>query len=488
MKKDFDLLHVRIVGFSGQQTLRQPSAVAAALREQLEKMHAPGKHLMALSPLSGPADLIFAREALSLGIPLVLVLGQPHDDLRKLFAGDSAAELDHVLEKATKIEPVFLHTAVEVATLIGHKLVDESDVVLALSDDIQTTNAGDTAEVIAYAARRGRPVICLREMADGITVSEIKTEATSNQPQLSIKAIGRSARRGPGPSVSARRPGQIFPRLRYACHQHRAQSSPLRPEHRAGQWIASVAGSVGSSFPHSPAIGIFLTIIKFSCILLGLAIFAVLSHRQSRNRWLELRLKAEVCRSAMATWYSPVAIEPLTSDEVPELHQLMQALRYFRATHPQHQGEISLEGFKAAYGKRRLIDQYCYFQRQAKSAMDISSRFTPIYWILSGSALLVSGFSLFLPSHYWSQDLAGRVMNFIMVMVPAVAPAWRRGSSPGRRSSRSAESRRVSLKCSGSCTRRWSILSIVIRGKLCSTWSNEPSDCCSRKSWSGTRS
>jgi len=450
VKKDFDLLHVRIVGFSGQQTLRNPSAVAASLRGQLEALHSPGKHLMALSPLGGPADLIFAKEALDLGIPLVLILAQPPEELGKLFADQPAAELDHVLQKATKIEPVFLNTAVEVATLIGHKLVDETDVILALSDDTQTANAGDTAEVIAYAARRGRPVICLRETADGITVSEIKPDATPDQPQQSIDQLEDVL--GVAPEHPSLPDGLV--KYFHACDTHATNTAPKVRRYALNivlaNAIASIAGSVSSSFPHSPAIGITLTVVKFGGILLGLIIFAVLSHRQSRNRWLTLRLKAEVCRSAMATWYSPVAIEPLTSDEVPELHQLMQALRYFRATHPQHQGEISMDGFKAAYGKRRLIDQYRYFERQAKSAANISSRCSPIYWVLSGSALLISGFTLFLPAHYWSFAPAGRLMNFIMIMVPVVAPAlaswiiaWQAIESVSRKRARFVEMQRL---------------------------------------------
>jgi len=323
-------------------------------------------------------------------------------------------------------------------------------VVLALSDNIQTVNAGDTAEVIAYASRRGRPAICLRETADGLTVSEIKPDAALDQPLQSIQELEDML--GVAPEHPALPDGLV--KYFHACDTHATNTAPKVRRYVLNvvlaNAIASVAGSVSSSFPHSPAIGLFLTIIKFGAIFLGLVIFAVLSHRQSRNRWLELRLKAEVCRSAMATWYSPVAIEPLTSDEVPELHQLMQALRYFRATHPQHQGEISVEGFKAAYGKRRLIDQYCYFQRQAKSATVISSRFTPIYWTLSGSALLVSGFSLFLPSHYWSHDPAGKVMSFIMIMVPVVAPAlaswiiaWQAIESVSRKRARFVEMQRL---------------------------------------------
>jgi hypothetical protein len=450
MNKDFDLLHVRIVGFSGQQTLRDESSVAETLRKELKKLEVPGRRLMALSPLAGPADLIFAKEALGLAIPVVIVLTAPREELRRKFSDQAAIEFDEVLQKATKTETLLLSPQDDAATRVGQKLVDEADVLLALSDDVETTAAGDTAEVIAYATRRGRPVICLRENANGVAVRDIKSEKELAQPQLSIEELEKMLGEPPAHPVLPEGLVRYF----HACDALATRSAPRVRRYVLNivmaNAIASVAGSVSSSFSHSPVVGTVLTMIKFGCIFLGLGIFAVLRHRQSRNRWLGLRLKAEVCRSAMATWYSPTAIEPLTADEVPELHQLMQALRYFRATHHHAHPDISLEGFKAAYGTRRLADQYRYFQRQAQSANALSSRLTPFYWFLSGSALVLSGISLFLPSGFWMHHSAGRLMNFIFVMVPIVAPAlaswiiaWQAIESVSRKQARFVEMERL---------------------------------------------
>ena len=450
MNKDFDLLHVRIVGFSGQTTLRNPAPVAEALRGQLEKMVAPGRRVMALAPLVGPADLIFAREALGLAIPLVIVLTMPREELRKKFTDQAALEFDHVMEKATRRETLLLSSGVDAATRVGQKLVDEADVLLALSDDVETTEAGDTAEVIAYATRRGRPVICLRETEKGVSIRDIQSEKDLAQPEQSIEQLEEML--GEPPAYPVLPDGLV--KYFHACDTHATRTAPKVRRYVLNvvlaNAIASMAGSVSSSFTHSRTIGTVLTMIKFGSIFLGLAIFAVLRHRQSRNRWLGLRLKAEVCRSAMATWHSPMPIEPLTSDEVPELHQLMQALRYFRATHQQPHPDISLEGFKASYGKRRLVDQYRYFQRQAQSANYMSSRLTPLYWFLSGSALVLSGISLFLPSSIWSHNAAGRLTNFIFVFVPIVAPAlaswiiaWQAIESVSRKQARFVEMQRL---------------------------------------------
>jgi hypothetical protein len=450
MNKDFDLLHVHIVGFSGQQTLRDASSVAEALRQQLEKMTSPGRRLMALSPLAGPTDLIFAKEALGLAIPLVIVLTLPREELAKNFSDQAAIEFDQVLQKAARTEALLLTPQLDTATRVGQKLVDEADVLLTVSDEVETTVAGDTAEVIAYATRRGRPVICLRETANGVAVHDIKSEKDLTQPQLSIDQLEEMLGKPPADPVLPDGLVKYF----HACDALATRTAP-----RVRRYVlnivlanatASVAGSIGSSFPHSHTVGTVLTIIKFGCIFLGLGIFAVLRHRQSRNHWLGLRLKAEVCRSAMATWNSPIGIEPLTVDEVPELRQLMQALRYFRATRHQDHADISLEAFKASYGRRRLVDQYRYFQRQSQSANQMSSRLTPLYWFLSGSALVISGISLFLPTGFWPHDAMGRSMNFIFIFVPIVAPAlaswviaWQAIESVSRKKARFVEMERL---------------------------------------------
>jgi len=447
MNSDFDLPHVRIVGFCGKHALRDPVFIAEQLRLQLEKMQTPGGHLMALSPLASPADLIFAKEALGLAIPWIAVLTQSPDDLRKNFSGQSALEFDDVLQKATKTEMLPSSVEFDAATRVRQKLVDEADVLLVVSDDVETSAADDAAELIAYATRRGRPVICLR---NGVVVDDIKSDRDSKQSQLSIDELEKIL--GEPPALPA--PPEGLARYFHACDKLATRTAPRVRRYVLNivlaNAIASMAGAIASSFPLASAADSMLTVIKAGCIFLGLAIFAVLHHRQSRNKWLGFRLKAEVCRSAMATWHSPVAIEPLTADEVSELRPLMQALRYFRATQPRASADLSIDAFKAAYGTRRLVDQYRYFQNQAQSANHLSSRLTPLYWILSGSALLVSAGPLIFQAIHGYNHAPGRWVNLIFVVIPIMAPAlaswviaWQAIESVSRKRARCVEMGRL---------------------------------------------
>jgi len=448
MNDDFSLPRVRIIGFAGPSTLSDPSASAAALRRELEKLKSPGTELLAVSPLASETDLIFGREAIGQGIPLVLLLSVPADQLAGSFPGPSGIEFDIVLKKAARIEvlpPAPFGTPMH----LGQRLVDKVDVLLAILDGKKSTGADDTAEIVTYARNRGRTVVCLQQDSEKIEVDEAKAENDSPAPVVSMEALQKMlGDPPPKPNI----PGKL---LLYftSCD---AQATRTAPQVRRyvvnivlANAVASIAGSASSSFPHSAAIGTFLTVMKFGCIFLGLGIFAMLRHRQSQNRWLEYRLKAEVCRSAIATWYSRHLIEPLSVDEIPELRELIRALHYFRATEPPP-NEISLEGFKADYGTRRVVDQHLYFQAQARKATEVSGKLTPVYWYLSGAALIASAASLFFQSLSQRHDALGTWTNFVFFFIPTVAPAlaswilaWEAIEAVGRKKARFSEMARL---------------------------------------------
>ena len=435
---------VQIIGFSGQRQARNPAAVATALREQLKKLQADRSRALALCSLDGDLRLVFAREALALGFPLELLLPAPREEFTAAFSGPVREELDRVLEKAAKITIVSASSRNQGAINAAQKLVEDADILLVVGDD----NADDeTAEVIAYATHRGSPMIRLQENSHGVEVRDLGAAEGSSGPSLDIDVLEKMVGvPPPEPPI----PEELLQFFR-ACD---AEATRMAPQVRRSvlnivlaNAVASVSGAVGSSFPHSAGIGTLLTVIKFSCVLLGLVIFAVLRHRQSQNHWLTLRLQAEVCRSAMATWTFPQPIEPLSVHDAPELRGLIQNLRYFRATR-RDTASPSVESFKADYGLRRLLDQYRYFQRQAGQAVRLSGRLTPLYWLASGLALAVSGAALLFPMIF-GHHAPGTWTNLVFVLVPIVAPAlaswilaWQAIESVGRKRFRLGEMER----------------------------------------------
>jgi hypothetical protein len=234
---------------------------------------------------------------------------------------------------------------------------------------------------------------------------------------------------------------------------------------------ASLAGSVSGAFPNTPpVVATGLTVLKFICILTGLIIYGVMKHRQSQNRWLLVRLKAEICRSALATWRSPRAIGLAAAETIAELRPLVQSIRYYRAL-DRPAKKPTLQEFKADYGTRRLLDQYRYFRKHADRAHTISSRFGPAYTILVATSLLTATGAVVYQSVLGFPLRPGTVVNFFFSFIPAIGPAlaswvmaFQAIESVGRRQSRFREMQhwmRQGMADLGRCTTWKAVYEVV---------------------------
>jgi hypothetical protein len=441
MPDEITLPSAQAVGFFATAVSLDHDAAEQVLKDELlrlRKVH--DARLLAVSPLAGPGDLRFARQALESDLPLVLLLLKQPQDLAKDFPESSRSDLEEILQKAASVEVIHSSTDISNAIHLAQRLVDQIDFLIVLQNQEQ---AETDAEMIAYATGRGRTVINLMATPGAIGTG---SSTTAGQPRVEgveplCAMLGTPP---PEPAI----PDEV---IQYfdACDTEATRTAPQVRRYVLNivlaNALASMAGSVGSSFNHSVAMGYVLTAIKFSAILLGLAIFALLRHRESQNHWLKLRLKAEICRSMMATWNSPRMIEPISADELPEMSELIRSLHYLRVTHPASTA-ITLEDFKAHYGLRRLAHQYHYFETKSESAKRTSSFLTPLYWIFSGAALVTSGAAIVAQSAFH----LGTWGNFFFVFVPIVTPilaswvlAWQAIESVSRKKIRFAEMKRL---------------------------------------------
>jgi hypothetical protein len=413
---------VQIVAFRGQRDLANPAGAARALREQLQNFAANGKRALAICALLGPSDFLFAREALALGLPLVVMLPETAEEMKNSLSETVRSEFGQILEKAAKVQVSPQEPDDPNALSLGQKLVDEADVLLAMWEGAENGARDGTAEAMAYASHRGRPVIVLRVGAESVEVRQIKPENEIAHPQIAVEVLQKEL----GPLPPAPEIPEELTAYFQACDEEASRTAPQVRRHYLNIVLAnataSVAGSVDGSFPQTPTTGAILNIIRFGCVLMGLGIFLALRRRQSQNKWLDLRLRAELCRSAIATWLSPRGVHPLTPEEVPELRGLIQAIRYFRAVH-RPATPISLEQFKADYGTRRLLDQLSYFRKQADNALKIGTWLTPLYWIFSCLALGTAAGSFIYQTIFRHAFANGSWVNFAFNFVPALAPA-----------------------------------------------------------------
>jgi hypothetical protein len=145
------------VGITGHQRLDDPGAwpwVADAMRDQLTTMSPP---LLAVTSLAIGADQLLARLVIERGGKIYAVL--PFADIERSFSpGDRPAYRE--LSKNATVEVLDISGTDEDAYLAaGHRVVDNSDIMLAVWDGKPAKGKGGTADVVAYAIKRGIPLI-----------------------------------------------------------------------------------------------------------------------------------------------------------------------------------------------------------------------------------------------------------------------------------------------------------------------------------------
>lgn len=146
-------------GISGHQELTSPEGwheVEQGLRRILADATPP---LIGVSSLAAGADQLFARLLLQLGGDLTVVL--PFVGYERTFQRpDSRATYRRLLRRASEIETLDCHgSAQECFLAAGKRVVDRSDVLVAVWDGRPAQGIGGTGDIVDYARAIGRPTI-----------------------------------------------------------------------------------------------------------------------------------------------------------------------------------------------------------------------------------------------------------------------------------------------------------------------------------------
>jgi hypothetical protein len=413
---------VRLVGFTGRQDLLHAPEVARVVGEKLRALAGAGERLLACASLTGEADLLFAREALRLKLPLWLLLPVEKEKLLERLPEAIRAEAGGVLEQAAQTAVLETDPGPQLLLALGAQLANRSDLLLVVTRKDADARTAEMDHVIAHASTRSRALLVIEENPDHVETREIAEGPENALPPLDPeRAAGMF---GPVPAPVSPPPELV--RYFAACDEEATRRAPQVRKYLLNVVVANataaLAGAVSTAFPMPRPLFTFLTVLKFVCVLTGLVIYAVLRHRESESRWLIVRLKAEVCRSALATWRAPLTIGLSSAEQISELRGLVQTIHYFRALDRPPQ-EPTLQEFKADYGTRRLLDQCNYFHKHATRAHRISARFGPAYLILVVVSLFTASGGVVYQSLLGFPLVPGTPMNFFFQFVPAVGPA-----------------------------------------------------------------
>jgi hypothetical protein len=171
------------IGVTGHRALAEPERIAAGVREALadgiwglfdrpvpRKRQSIPLAFTILTALAEGSDRLVADEVL--GTPeseIEVVLPMGREEYSRDFAGqESVAEFDDLYKKATKISvlnPSLPPAGIEdearkqAYEAAGRFVVDQSDLLIAVWDGKPPRGRGGTAEIVAYARERRRPLI-----------------------------------------------------------------------------------------------------------------------------------------------------------------------------------------------------------------------------------------------------------------------------------------------------------------------------------------
>lgn len=144
-------------GVTGHQRLQDATAwpwVESAIRDELARAGSP---LVGVTSLAVGADQLFASLVLEQGGTIFAVL--PFADIERTF---SSEDLPAYRELASRAALEILDTPgtdEDSYLAAGLRVVELSDVVLAVWDGRPAKGKGGTADIVAYARSQGKPLI-----------------------------------------------------------------------------------------------------------------------------------------------------------------------------------------------------------------------------------------------------------------------------------------------------------------------------------------
>lgn len=145
------------VGITGHQRIEDPNVwvwVARVMRDELARVEPP---IVGVTSLAIGADQLLARLVLEAGGTIYAVL--PFADIERSFSPEDVPVYRELVRQAT-VEVLDTHGTDEDAYLAaGQRVVELSDILLAVWNGKPAKGKGGTADVVAYAMCRGVPLI-----------------------------------------------------------------------------------------------------------------------------------------------------------------------------------------------------------------------------------------------------------------------------------------------------------------------------------------
>jgi SMODS and SLOG-associating 2TM effector domain 1 len=439
-----NLVSYWVIGFAGARRLSQPDAIRPEIGKALRdvKEIADGE-LVAISSAAVGADLLFVEEITAMSIPWIAVLPFPEDYFFNERDFPDASERDATREAIARAadceiirtprdssetkDSAWRRTALADG---GFRCVDECDVFIAvLHETNEPGKRGGTAEVVAYARTRKRPILI-------IDPETLETRQENWRTRLSDE-LTEELRRLPLVVLSAdKRANYPTPSALALAEWRNSFAAPARKRKFQIQWgntavvilsalAAFITALVFLLLHEAKAWISFLDWVAFVCVLSGFVFLAWVLWKKPHARGADYRFAAEIGRSFLTVWNIPGTVPRILRSPPKNFAHFVKSLVLQHRLdadrlRDQRRGTLSetqINELARAYLDARVQDQLdrYYSPRFRKSRrLAILLQWTCV--ILSIVAVVSAGFLVFTPD--WHRDLWGVTKLAAAIAIP----------------------------------------------------------------------
>ena len=413
------LFHV--VGFSGHRQLTNVPGVTTAIRDALVSLRqaAPGEWI-ALSSAAAGADLLFIHSARDLNMGWEASLPLPLIDFERDFPPQEWPQVKALIDQAEHLEVSTESGSREDSYLAGGlDIVNRCDVLLVVWDGQPARGKGGTADVVAYARAKGRPLLILNP--ETLVTSQERFEALSPADSgLDLLQHDRPAA-NPVPPASIHALLVIFQQkcesAADALPSFGRLNSTVLCLNIGGVAVATASLTFGWHWGGLPW-------ATFVILVSALGIAAISRTKRSQRHLTRCRLAAEITRSALAIWDMPRTTRLFPDFEWFGLEPLRRSLDVLQRR-AARQNSVDFETFRQQYLSERIAREREIFARQETQANRLLARLRMGFAISSVGAVAFAAIIAMSVSFGWAVlPLGIEIANYLSLTLPLLSAAF----------------------------------------------------------------
>ncbi len=377
-----------VIGFTGHRALpdeeKSRQLIYGFLKER--KAATPGM-IYGVSSAAAGGDLLFAESCIQLEIPLRILLPLPKEQFRDDFDAATWQRAEKVLGTAVSVEVTSGNQSRNESYYeCGIETVHQSTLLLALWDGESSRGMGGTQEIVTFARSIGRPVVWFHSSTGDVHVfNEEADRELLHDRELDF--LNRLPDLGTTPETNS--PKDLAWAWFRKIDENASRCAPQVRRMAAIPIVCTAAAAIFSEAgAWTPSVGVWLAVGAAFGIL---AVFlpGALRLNQRQTLWARTRTAAEVCRSFLAFWGTPVYYEVIGPEIIPELSGMLMSLNLLKMLDGSRSSS-SLEEFKERYRKERVAGQIDYFSRHAAQSARETRRYRIAIRICTGPAVLIA--------------------------------------------------------------------------------------------------